>query len=117
MKTSKTVSKQRARCIKKFLYYFAEGFTGKKYVAWERDYKWNAHIAWKENLHKKEYERLLAEKDFLEIARRSVWLESRMNLLFSFVKMVLRDAVKANESAKMFAEGLFEYVYGRKKLQ
>ena len=40
-----------------------------------------------------------------------------MNLLFSFVKMVLRDAVKTNESAQMFAEGLYEDVYGRKKLQ
>ena len=117
MKISTTVSKQRARCIKKFLYYFPGGFTGKKYMAWERDYKWNAHIAWKENLYKKEFERLLAEKDFVEIARRSVWLESRTNLLFSFEKMALRDAVKTNESAQMFAEGLYEYVYGRKKLQ
>ena len=31
--------------------------------------------------------------------------------------MALRDAVKTNESAKTFAEGLYEYVYGRKKLQ
>lgn len=35
MRISKTVSKQRARCIKKFLYYFPEGFTGKKYMAWK----------------------------------------------------------------------------------
>lgn len=117
MKISMAVSKQRARCIKKFLYYFPGGFTGKKFMAWERDYKWNAHIAWKGNLYKKEFERLLAEKYFLEIARRSVWLESRTNLLFSFEKMALRDAVKTNGSAQMFAEGLYEYVYGRKKLQ
>ena len=106
MKISMAVSKQRARCIKKFLYYFPGGFTGKKFMAWERDYKWNAHIAWKGNLYKKEFERLLAEKYFLEIARRSVWLESRTNLLFSFEKMALRDAVKTNGSAQMFAEGL-----------
>ena len=114
MKTSMPVLKQRAKCIRKFLYYFPGGFTGKKYLSWERDYKWNAHIAWKENLYKKEYDRLLAEKEFLEIVRRAIWVESRTNLLFSFEKMALRDAVRTKDSAQIFAEGLYDYVYGRK---
>lgn len=111
------VAKQRAGCIRKFLYYFPGGFQGKKYIAWERDYKWNAHVAWKETLHKKEYQRLLGEKEFLEIARRAIWIESRTNLLFSFEKMALRDAVKTKAAAQRFAQGLYDYVYSRKTLK
>ena len=112
-----TVSKERAKCIRKFLYYFPGGFAGNKYTSWERDYKWAAHVKWKENLYKKEYLRLLALKDYAEIARRATWLESGTNLLFSFEKMAIRDAVKIGDGAQLFAEGLFEYVYGKKTLQ
>lgn len=111
------IQASRKRCLKKFLYYFPGGYQGKKYVDWERDYKWNAHLAWKENLDKQEYSRLLAEKDFEEIARRAVWLESRTNLLFSFEKMALRDAVKMGNGAEIFSTGLFDLVYGKKKLE
>ncbi|HEX6192482.1 MAG TPA: hypothetical protein VFZ42_08960 [Chitinophagaceae bacterium] len=111
------VLKPRAKCIRKFLYYFPGGFTGEKYTSWERDYKWAAHVKWKENLYKKEYLRLLSAKDYAEIARRAIWMESGTNLLFSFEKMAIRDAVKTGDGAQLFAEGLFEYVYGKKKLQ
>ena len=111
------VLKPRAKCIRKFLYYFPGGFAGEKYTSWERDYKWAAHVKWKENLYKKEYLRLLSAKDYAEIARRAIWMESGTNLLFSFEKMAIRDAVKTGDGAQLFAEGLFEYVYGKKKLQ
>lgn len=106
------VSRQRAVCIKKFLYYFPKGFQGEKYISWERDYKWQAHVNWKENLNKKEFQRLLKEKDFKEVARRATWIESKTNFLFSFEKMALRDAVKSAEGAELFANGLFQYIYG-----
>jgi hypothetical protein len=110
------VAKQRNKCRKKFLYYFPGGFSGKKYIAWERDYKWNAHLEWEEHLNKKAYSVLLKEKAFDEIAAKAVRIESKTNLLFSFEKMALRDAVKEN-GAKLFAEGLFDLVYGKKDLQ
>lgn len=109
--------RKRKKCLRKFLYYFPGGYKGKKYISWERDYKWNAHLAWKENLNKKEYRRLLDAKEYQEIARRATWIESRTNLLFSFEKMALRDAVKTEQGAKAFAEGLFNLVYGRKELR
>jgi hypothetical protein len=112
-----TISRQRTKCIRKFLHYFPGGFRGRKYQDWERDYKWLAHIAWKENLYKKEYELLLRNKDYVEIARRAVWLESRTNLLFSFEKMALRDAVKSEAGARLFSEGLFDWIYGKANLQ
>jgi hypothetical protein len=99
------------RCKKKFLYYFPKGFLDAKYINWERGYKWNAHLAWMEQLNQKEYEKLLQENEYAEIALRAVRLETKTNLLFSFEKMALRDAVKTTEGAKTFAQGLFEYVY------
>jgi len=112
-----TLTASKQRCLKKFLYYFPGGYENKKYIDWEREYKWNAHLAWIENLNKKEFSRLLAEKSFDEIARRAVWLESRTNLLFSFEKMALRDAVKMDNGAEIFSKGLFEFVYGTKNIE
>ena len=42
----------------------------------------------------------------------AVRIESRTNLLFSFEKMVLRDAVKSDEGAELFARGLFQFLHG-----
>lgn len=117
MKKQDTPEAKRKRSLKKFLYYFPGGYEGRKYIDWERDYKWNAHLAWKENLNKTEFNRLLNEGDYDEIARRAVWLESRTNLLFSFEKMAIRDAVKMGNGAELFAKGLFAFVYGTAKIQ
>jgi len=108
--------KARQKCIKKFLYYFPGGYQGKKFVAWERDYKWAAHIAWQDQLSKPIFHELLEEGRYSEIAKRAVRIESKTNLLFSFEKMALRDAVNTSSSAKLFAEGLFHFIYGRASL-
>ena len=109
--------KARLRCRKKFLYYFPKGFADTKYYAWERGYKWEAHLAWERELNKKEYERLLSKKEYTQVALRAVRIETKTNLLFSFEKMALRDAVKPVEGAKAFSEGLYEYVYGKGSFQ
>lgn len=109
--------KNKLTARKKFLYYFPKGFSGEKYQSWERNYKWNAHLSWEEQLNKKEFARLLSEKMYGEIALRAVRIESKTNLLFSFEKMALRDGVKSPEGAKAFAIGLYEYIYGRGSLQ
>ncbi|HYC27242.1 MAG TPA: hypothetical protein VEB42_00480 [Chitinophagaceae bacterium] len=117
IKTKALLSKARIRCRKKFLYYFKKGFNDSTYLDWERNYKWQAHLAWEEHLNRGEYERLLAEKKYDEIAAIAVRIESRTNLLFSFEKMALRDAVRPREGAKAFAHGLFNYIYGDEPLQ
>src|SRR5213079_1751976 len=43
----------------------------------------------------------------------AVRIESRTNLLFSFEKMALRDAVRTTPGAQRFAEGLYELLHGR----
>ena len=109
--------RRRKKCLKKFLYYFRKGFDDPKYMSWERHYKEVAHQQFQEDLNKSAFESLLKDKKFESIAERAVKIESRTNLLFSFEKMALRDAVKSPDSAKTFATGLFDYIYGDKSLQ
>lgn len=105
----KPVTKAR----KKFLHNFPGGYKGSKYIAWERDYKWQAHLNWDGQLNKQQYETLLKAKRYSEIASIVIKIESKTNLLFSFEKMALRDAVKNPDGAMIFAEGLYEHVYGK----
>ena len=102
-------------CRRKFLRYFPKGFYDPKYINWERGYKWTAHEKWEESLNRSAFRALLRSENFNEICAAAVRIESRTNLLFSFEKMALRDAVKEREGAQKFAEGLFEFLHGRGK--
>jgi len=101
----------RKRCIRKFLHYFKKGFKDEKYIAWERQYKLDAHIQFQQKLNLKSFKALLTAKQFEEISRTAIQIESKTNLLFSFEKMALRDAVRSKEGAEQFASGLFDYLY------
>jgi hypothetical protein len=72
---------------------FSAGFTDQKYIDWERGYKWTAHQRWQEILGQEEHRALIRRGEAMEVAARAVRIESRTNLLFSFEKMELRDAV------------------------
>jgi hypothetical protein len=104
--------KGEVSCRRKFLEYFPKGFRDETYIAWEREYKWNAHLQWEEQLGREEFRSLLRRKQYEEIALHAVRIESRTNLLFSFEKMALRDAVKSRAGARTFATGLWELLYG-----
>jgi hypothetical protein len=101
------------RCREKFLRFFPGGFRDETYIDWERGYKWQAHQRWQEQLAPAMFLELLREGRHAEIAARAVRIESRTNLLFSFEKMALRDAVKSDAGARLFAEGLHEFLHGR----
>ena len=112
----RAVEKARAKCLKKFLYYFKKGYSDQKYIDWERQYKLDAHFQFQQDLNKEDYEALLRQKKYEQIALTAVRIESKTNLLFSFEKMALRDAIKPAEGAKAFAVGLYDYVYGKGSL-
>src|SRR3954466_12543225 len=95
------------RCRRKFLRYFPEGFRDETYLEWERNYKWEAHQRFEELLGRDTLRAMLREGEFVEAANRAVRIESRTNLLFSFEKMAVRDAVKTPAAAKLFAQGLY----------
>ncbi len=107
-KTSKGTG--AARCRRKFLRYFKAGFRDETYFDWERGYKERAHQQWVEVLDRAKFKALLARPG--EIAAQAVRIESRTNLLFSFEKMALRDAVKSPAGAKLFAHALYDFLHG-----
>src|SRR4051812_47145602 len=87
-------SRLAVKCRRKFLRHFPDGFTDETYLSWERDYKVAAHDRFRATLGRSEMRALLRAREYEEIASRAIRLESRTNLLFSFEKMALRDAVK-----------------------
>lgn len=105
------------RCRRKFLHFFPQGFRDETYLAWERDYKANAHHEWNRTLNQSLHAALLSKGEFAEVALRAVRIEARTNLIFSFEKMALRDAVKSTAGAKRFARGLYDFLYGPRSQQ
>jgi hypothetical protein len=108
-----------ARCRRKFLRFFPGGFRDPGYFEWERGYKWATHVRWEGALGNREFRALLKARAHGEIAARAVRVEqqSRHSMIFSFEKMALRDAVRSPAGARLFAEGLFEFLHGKGSLQ
>jgi hypothetical protein len=104
------------RCWKWFTRFFPRGFRDTKYLDWERGYKLQAHEQWQESLGQSRFRKLLKENRFEEIASTAIRIESRTNLLFSFEKMALRDAVRSEAGARVFALELYELLHGRGSL-
>jgi hypothetical protein len=105
-------SKNVERCRRKFLRIFPAGFRDETYLAWERDYKWQAHCEWEDQLGRDRFREMLEARRFGEIASQAVRIESGRSLLFSFEKMALRDAVRESAGAETFARGLYEFLHG-----
>jgi hypothetical protein len=110
--TRNTPSAGAKKCRRKFLHYFPDGFRDETYSEWERGYKWDAHLRWEGMLNRERFAAMLRRGQFAEIAAAAVKIESRTNLLFSFEKMAVRDAVKSPAGAKAFAQGLYDFVHG-----
>jgi hypothetical protein len=100
------------RCRRKFRRYFPQRFADATYIDWERDYKWQAHLRWQQELGPATFRSLVKAGDHQEIANRAVRIESKTNLLFSFEKMALRDAVETAAGARRFAEALDDLLHG-----
>lgn len=113
------VSTHAARCRRKFLRYFPEGFHDETYLDWERDYKWETHQRWQSALGEPEFARLLRAGEHAQVAARAIRVEqqSRHSMIFSFEKMALRDAVKTPIGAQAFANGLYDFLHGTASLE
>jgi hypothetical protein len=96
------------------LRFFPKGFRDETYLSWERDYKCETHQRWEEVLNAAEFRRLLAKREYAEVASRAVRTEqrSRHSMIFSFEKMALRDAIKSSAGARAFATGLYKFLHG-----
>jgi hypothetical protein len=111
-RTGPELSAGARRCRAKFLRHFPEGFYDSLYVDLEREYKWQAHKRWQAVLDQASFRRLLKAGSHAQIAAHAVAIEARTNLLFSFEKMALRDAVKSPAGARRFAQGLYDFLHG-----
>jgi hypothetical protein len=105
-----------ARCRRRFLHFFPGGFGDETYLDWERDYKADAHALWNAELGRSQFSGLLKAGRFQEIATRAIRIESRTNLLFSFEKMALRDAVRTTPGSRTFSRGLYAFLHGRGRI-
>lgn len=111
----KAVGARKAR--RKFLRAFPNGFRDETYLDWERGYKWDAHQRWERALSEPVFLTMLGQEAYDRVAAIALSIESRTNLLFSFEKMALRDAVRSPEGAKAFATGLFDFLHGADALE
>jgi hypothetical protein len=105
------------RSRRKFLRFFPQAFHDETYLAWERGYKWTAHQLWNQTLNAPAFRSKLRQGKYLEIAAEAVRIESRTNLLFSFEKMAIRDALKSEKGARAFATGLYALLHSEGSLQ
>ena len=106
--------RQRAAARRAFLSVFPDGFRDELYLAWERDYKVDAHRRWREEIGgKADMRAALDDGRHREVAAAAVRVESSRPLLFSFEKMALRDAVvRSAAGARRFADGLYDWLHG-----
>jgi hypothetical protein len=99
-------------CRRKFELFYPDGFEDETYLVAERSHKERAHLEWEIELAPAAFRKLLARGEFRAIADAAVRIESRSNLLFSFERMALRDAVKTPAGARLFATELYAFLYG-----
>lgn len=102
-----------ARCRRKFELYYPDGFADDTYLVAERSFKERAHMEWEAQLGPAAFRKLLARGEYRQIADTAVRIEARTNLLFSFEKMALRDALRSAGGARLFAHELYAFLYGR----
>jgi len=102
-----------ARARRKFELFYPDGFLDETYLVAERAHKERAHLEWQAELGPAAFRKLLARGEFRQIADTAIRIESRTNLLFSFEKMALRDALKTPAGARLFAHELYAFLYGR----
>ena len=102
-----------ARARRKFELFYPDGFQDETYLIAERAHQERAHIEWKAELGPADFRKLLARGEYREIADIAIRVEGRTNLLFSFEKMALRDALRSPAGARLFAHELYAVLPGR----
>lgn len=102
-----------ARCRRKFELYYPGGFGDEVYQVAERSFKERAHLLWQAELGPADLRKLLARGEYRRIADAALCIEAQANLLFSFEKMALRQALKSPAGARLFAHELHAFLWGR----
>jgi hypothetical protein len=99
-------------CRRKFLHFFPNGFFDESYIKQERNHKWLAHKAWQLSLHYDQFTQLVLAERFEEISRLAIKIEAGTKLLHSSERTALREVVKHQSFAQLFAVELFNFLHG-----
>ncbi|OGR36749.1 MAG: hypothetical protein A2091_11425 [Desulfuromonadales bacterium GWD2_61_12] len=91
---------------------YPQGFEDEGYFKEERTYKVEACGLFKTLLNKDEYAQLLAAGDADEVVKRALQVVNKTNLIFPNEKMGLKDGLKSAGDKKLFAERLYDLLYG-----
>jgi len=102
-----------ASCRRRFEQFYPEGFGDSDYVVAERSPRERACLEWQRDLGPTPFRKLLARGEYRQIAALALRIESHTNLLFSFEKMALRDALRPAAGARLFAHELYAFLHGR----
>ena len=97
---------------KNFLALFPNGFEDIAYLKSERDYKVATREILLELLNEQNFKELLENGDFDSLTHRFHRVVNSSNLIFPNEKMELKDSLKKLENAQLFAQGLFDLLYG-----
>ena len=89
-----------------FLNSYPRGFSDPHYLEKERNYKWEAHQHFVQQLGRKQAEKLLASDKVPELTRRALFVVHKVNLLSPFESAALNDATKDTAAACAFFESL-----------
>jgi Protein of unknown function (DUF3553) len=103
------------KAVENFLSYFPNGFRDPAYIDGphnERAYKLVAHRLMAELLGPTPFARLLAERQYAEIADRAKKVVGRTNLISPYEKIWLSNSLVAASSQNRFADSLYAMLYG-----
>ncbi|MBF0234081.1 MAG: DUF3553 domain-containing protein [Desulfamplus sp.] len=114
-KTSKFVS--IAQATQYFLKLLPGGFYEENFIDKEREYKIKAHNLSIELLNKDIIIELIQKKEYQEISKRALKVVGATNLIFKNEIMSLNDGLKRYDSQEVFANRLYDLLFGNDKLQ
>lgn len=112
-KTYKNIEELKRR----FLSQFPGGFSSPKYFNIERGYKLDANKLMNQLLKRSTFEHLLESRDYTELCKRALQVVNKTNLIFPNEKMALSDGLKPLPKQQLFAERLYELLYGKDNLE
>ena len=108
------------KAVDNFLSIFPEGFRDPSYLAGktgEREYKLAANRLMMELLGKDAFKGVLESGDFKEICNRAKSVINKTNLIHTYEKIWLNNALATENNQNVFAFGLFDLLYGENAQQ
>lgn len=108
-----------SKAVENFLSYFPAGFQDHEYLKSERQDKKAASELMHQLLGREEFHQLLSNGQYQEVVKRSkkVMSNYKMNLIHHYEKIWFSNGVVTEEAQKVFAESLFDFLYGNDELR